>query len=170
MQVNSALDERLVADISEELPLPDRSVDLMTSRSVLEHLRDTEAFVIESARVTRVGGYAVHAFPSRFAPFAFANRLLPNRLSRRVLESLFPWARGVLGFPAFYDRCYPSAMTGLFEQAGFKVREMRVSYAQADYLSFFVPLYVLAAVYDELAGLTRVPDLAASALLVAQRH
>ncbi|MGH2701152.1 MAG: methyltransferase domain-containing protein [Actinomycetota bacterium] len=38
-----------------------------TSRSVLEHLDDVEAFVAEANRVLFPGGYTVHLFVGRFA-------------------------------------------------------------------------------------------------------
>jgi SAM-dependent methyltransferase len=170
MENNDALDQRIVGDITAGLPFARGSVDLITSRSVLEHLRDTRAFVAESARVTRAGGYAIHFFPSRFAPFAIANQLLPNRVSRALLESIFPWARDVLGYPAFYDHCYQSAMTQLFEQSGFSVVNVRLSYSQAYYFSFFVPLFAVAALYDEVVGLVGARNLAAGVLLVARRR
>jgi len=170
MEGNEALDETVVADVTGRLPFADGSVDLVTSRSVLEHLRDTAAFVAESARITPVGGHAIHFFPSRFAPFAIANQVLPNRLSRGLLESIFPWARGVLGFPAFYDHCYPSAMTRLFEQSGFSVLDVRLSYSQAYYFSFFLPIYTVAALYDEVVAVLGAQNLAAGVLLVARRR
>jgi SAM-dependent methyltransferase len=44
----------------EALGLPDASVDLIVSSSVLEHLRDIDASLAELARITRPGGCGIH--------------------------------------------------------------------------------------------------------------
>ena len=81
-------------------------------RAVVEHIRDNAAFFRNCARVLRPSGIVAHAFSGRFAPFALMNQLLPNRLTRRVIDYLHPeWhEEGNYGFLAFYDRCYFSTV------------------------------------------------------------
>lgn len=166
---NADVDEKRVADITRELPFGNREADLVVSSSVLEHLESTERFVAESHRVLKPGGYAIHLFPSRFAPFAIANQVLPDRISKLVLRVIFPDSVGTLGFPAYYDRCYASAMSALHERCGFEIVDLQLNYYQSDYFSFFLPLYVLSAMYElALAGL-RAKNLAAYVLLVARK-
>src|SRR5918995_287962 len=97
---NTDVDEKLVADITKRLPFDDAEVDMIVSRSVIEHLRDSEAFAREAARVLKPGGHFISVLPSRFAPFSIANQLLPRRLSRYLLRMLIPGSEGRLGFPA----------------------------------------------------------------------
>jgi SAM-dependent methyltransferase len=47
------------ADLGDQLSLDDRSVDVIHSNQVIEHLHKTDAFMREIARVLRPGGYAV---------------------------------------------------------------------------------------------------------------
>ncbi len=63
---------------------------------------------------------------------------------------LIPESEGRLGFPAYYDRCYASAMASLHEGAGFEVVQTRVSHYQSEYYAFFVPAYVLSSMYELL--------------------
>jgi 2-polyprenyl-6-hydroxyphenyl methylase/3-demethylubiquinone-9 3-methyltransferase len=169
LAANDDVDEKRVADITRELPFEDAEADLVVSSSVLEHLADTEAFVAESFRVLKPGGYAIHLFPSKFAPFAIANQILPARVSKRLLRSVFPYSEGILGFPAHYDRCSASAMRALHERHGFEITELHVGYYQSDYFGFLVPAYVLSAAYELILYTLNVNSLAANVLMVASK-
>jgi 2-polyprenyl-6-hydroxyphenyl methylase/3-demethylubiquinone-9 3-methyltransferase len=116
----------------------------------LEHLEDLESFVANSGRSLKGGGYFVHLFPCGRAPFALINRALPRRVSRKILYFFMPESKGICGFPAFYDRCYPSGIEGVLGRNGFEVVETRVSYYQSEYFSFFAPLYIASAAYELL--------------------
>jgi ubiquinone/menaquinone biosynthesis C-methylase UbiE len=105
--LNRDLDVKVVADAATDaFPIRDGSVDLVVSRSVIEHLVDNEAFFANCARVLRPGGALVHTFACKFAPFALINQLLPNALARRLLAYFHPQWKDECGFPAFYDNCY----------------------------------------------------------------
>jgi SAM-dependent methyltransferase len=119
---NRQLDHKIVADAAAlGFPFQDGSADLVVSRAVVEHIRDNAVFFRNCARVLRPGGIVVHAFSGRFAPFALMNQLLPNRLTRRLVDYLHPeWhEEGNYGFLAFYDRCYFSAIKDLLDRNGF---------------------------------------------------
>ena len=169
MAANTDVDEKRVADVSKHLPFKDGEVDLVTSRSVLEHLRKTDAFMRETYRVLKPGGFAIHLFPSKYAPFSVLNRLLPQRLSSWLLHVLVPGSKGVLGYPAFYDRTYASGMRRLLAEAGFEIVDVRVDYYQANYFAFFFPLYMLNVAYEMFVRRLGQANLAATVLIVAQK-
>ena len=88
---NRQLDHKIVADAAAlGFPFRDGAADLVVSRAVVEHIRDNAAFFRNCARVLRPSGIVVHAFSVRFAPFALMNQLLPNRMTRRVIDYLHP--------------------------------------------------------------------------------
>lgn len=91
---NRDLAHLLVADATKTLPFADGAIDFLTTRSVLEHLADTEEFFRESWRVLSPGGFAIHIFPGRNAPFAVLNRLLSNRMTNRLLSCFYPEIEG----------------------------------------------------------------------------
>jgi ubiquinone/menaquinone biosynthesis C-methylase UbiE len=167
---NHDVDEKRIADVTRGLPFEDGEVDLIASRSVMEHLQSSEEFIAHSARVLKRGGVSIHVFPSKFAPFSIANQLLPRKLTRRLLYGLIPGSEGVLGFPAFYDRTYASAARAMFERQGFEIAELHVGYHQAEYFDFFVPLYLLNAVYELALYTLRAENLAANVLIVARKR
>jgi SAM-dependent methyltransferase len=169
LELNRDVDERRVADVVRGLPFGDGEVDCIVSRSVIEHLPDTERFVFESYRALKPGGWAIHLFPSRFAPFALINQLLPHRLARGVLHALVPDSHGRLGFRAHYDRCYASAMAAAHERAGFELVDLQVSYYQSEYFTFFLPAYALSVAYELVPYSLRARNLAAYVLLVVRK-
>jgi ubiquinone/menaquinone biosynthesis C-methylase UbiE len=167
---NDDVDEKRVADITESLPFDRAAVDLLASRSVLEHLSSTERFIAESARVVKPGGYSIHLCASRFAPFAVLNRFLPSRISQRLLDTFHPECRGRLGFRTYYDRTYASGLREMLERNGFDLVDLKVSYYQSGYYNFFVPLYVLSALYELVLYIIRVDDLAAKLMVVGRKR
>jgi hypothetical protein len=146
-------------------------VDLVVSRWVLEHLQDLEAFVTGSSRSLKKGGYSIHMFPSKFAPFALINQALPKNLSRRVFDLFVPeyQEKGIHRFPAFYDRLYYSAIKALFEKHDFEVERTHLSYWQSPYFSFFLPLFVASAFYEILLYALGLKNLCAYVVVVARK-
>jgi SAM-dependent methyltransferase len=169
---NRQLSHKIIADATtHEFPFRDGSVDLVVSRSVVEHLRDNAAFFANCARVLRPGGVMLHAFPGRFAPFAMINRALPNRLSRRLVGYLHPeWLEeDNYGFLAFYDRCYFSAIKNLLERNGFTNTSFNLLYYQSIYFNFFYPLFILMLAYDSIASMLGIRNLASGIVVTAEK-
>jgi ubiquinone/menaquinone biosynthesis C-methylase UbiE len=52
---NEDVDRRIVADATKKLPFESDSVDVVCSRSVVEHLPDVDHFLAEAHRVLRPG-------------------------------------------------------------------------------------------------------------------
>jgi ubiquinone/menaquinone biosynthesis C-methylase UbiE len=169
LKLNHDVDEKIVADVVHDLPFSDGEVDMVVSRSVLEHLQDTEAFIRNTRRVLKPGGYVIHLFPLKFAPYAVINRFLPQRLSQKLIHFIKPGTEGQLGFPAFYDNCSISEISSLLNKYDFEIVELRVTYYQSYYFDFFVPLYLVSVVYELAIRALGAKSLAAAVLVVARR-
>jgi ubiquinone/menaquinone biosynthesis C-methylase UbiE len=170
IRANRDVDEMRVGDVMQNLPFADSEADMIVSRSVVEHLASLDAFLATSARVLKPGGAFVHLFPGRFAPFTMINRALPNWLSRRVLFFFHPTAVGIGGFPAYYDRCYYTAVERSLNAHGFELDECRISYYQSRYLNFFFPAYVVSAAYELIVRAIGWRNLGAYLLIVARKR
>jgi ubiquinone/menaquinone biosynthesis C-methylase UbiE len=167
MQDNSDVDEKRVADVTHALPCTDMEADLLVSSSVLEHLQALPPFLRECARVLKHDGYFVHVFSCKFAPFALLNQALPSSISKLLLSLVFPGSN--LGYRAFYDHCYPSAVRQLLESNGLKVQSLVVSYSQSDYFDFLLPVYLLSALYELAVWRLGLTNLCAYVLVVARK-
>lgn len=65
---NRDVDEVRVADTTRVLPFGEREVDLIVSRSVLEHPEDLGGFIASSRVALRSEGYFMHLLPCGYAP------------------------------------------------------------------------------------------------------
>lgn len=166
---NKDVEIKCVGDICRPLPFRDQSVDLITSSSVLEHLEDVKFFIKNASAILKPGGYMIHRIPNKFSPFSLINRLLPNYVTRKFLEIIWPGSYGSVGYRAYYNHCYPNAFTKLLKKYNFDVVEIRVGYTQAGYYSFLFPLYFLSKIYDSLVSFLNVENLCATFLVVAQK-
>ena len=169
LRPNNDVHGKLVADVVKSLPFVNGTIDLITSRSVLEHLGDVAGFVRHSSEVLKPGGYWIHLFPSKFAPFAIINQMLPKACSRALVHTFFPSQKGICGFPALYDACYCSAIVNLLHKNGFDRIEVTPGYYQSPYFSIFFPLFVLSAAYELLVWLLGAKNMAAYLLVVARK-
>lgn len=169
MEHNHDVDERRVCDITRTLPCEDAEADLIVSRSVLEHIEDLSLFVGEARRVLKADGLFIHLFPCKFAPFALLNQALPRRVSGRLLRTVFSDKKGILGFPAVYNRCYPSAISRLLGSHGFGIEKMVLSYRQSGYFDFFFPAYLGSACYEAAVQWLSLKNLCAYVLVVARK-
>jgi SAM-dependent methyltransferase len=85
VRTNSAIDRAIVIS-GPELPLPDRSVDLILSDFTFEHLGDPKAIARNFERVLKPGGWICAHTPNRFGCITLANSFLPDSLRSRVLR------------------------------------------------------------------------------------
>ena len=99
---NPYLDDALVIDGRSEVPLPDRSADLIIADFVLEHLEDPSWMAQEAARLLRSGGWLCGRTPSRSGYIALTSRLIPNTVHKAALSRLQPFRRSEDVFPTRY--------------------------------------------------------------------
>jgi SAM-dependent methyltransferase len=160
MAFNADLDKRLVGDACQSLGVPAGSVDLITSRAGVEHFPNNAAFLRNCAFALRPGGKVILSFAGRYAPFAILNRMMPEPVSRWLLDRLLPDKTEKLGLKAYYNCCTHSAMIKAAKAAGLTpVREVW-DYQSSDYFGFFVPAFLMSSLYDGLRRMIGVKDLA----------
>jgi ubiquinone/menaquinone biosynthesis C-methylase UbiE len=89
------------------LPLADRSFDVVTLNSLLEHVPDWQAVLSEGARVLAPGGVLVLHTTNRWHPMQGEVRnfpfypWLPDPLMRRVLDWIMAHRRDLVGWTSF---------------------------------------------------------------------
>jgi ubiquinone/menaquinone biosynthesis C-methylase UbiE len=169
LAANEIAHETLVADVSRHIPFADNSVDLLVSRTVLEHVSDVESAAREMARVLRPGAKTIHLLPCRYALFAVVARVVPFDLAKRVLHTIIPEARGVVEFDVFYDQGHPRKLEQVFLAAGFSNVEVEHTWDQASYAHPFFPAFLLVLLYQRIAKICRLRMLASYAIIRATR-
>ena len=134
-------DTTVCADITQYHGRND--ADLIICQATLEHVQDTERAFAALATIPKPGGIVALFVPSRNAVFARLNLVLPERLKRFFLFSIFGHTTaGHGGFKAYYDKCTPRQFAQLASKYGFQI-ELEKSYFCSGYFTFFVPAHIV---------------------------
>lgn len=99
---NPSVDEALVFAPGTAYPLPDASVDLITSWATLEHIAEPEPAVREIERILKPGGWFCAWTPNKWGYVGLGARLLPNSLHAKFLKGLQAERQEVDVFPTTY--------------------------------------------------------------------
>ncbi len=171
MAQNELLDLKIGCDACQSLGVPDRSVDLIMGRAVIEHLHDTAGLLHSANRALADDGRLVVTFANKHAPFAILNRILPQRISGWLLDNLVPSRdEHQLGFKECYDRASVSEFRKSLKEAGFEIEQQYTSYFSSQYYRFFVPLFLFGLAYDYLCYALKIQRLASYVMFVAKKR
>ncbi|MFC1564054.1 class I SAM-dependent methyltransferase [candidate division KSB1 bacterium] len=88
------------ADLTR-IPFKGESVDLVTLRMVVEHLKDIPEDLLEVERILKKGGTVLLMTTNILSPLVFIGRLFPDNLKRWLIGLLFKIDREVI-FPAYH--------------------------------------------------------------------
>ena len=169
LALNRDVDETRVADIGRALPFERGEVDLLVSKTVLEHVTEPDRFFAEAGRVVKSGGRTVHLLPCRYAPFAVIARVLPFSLAKSILHFVNPYSAGVVEFPVFYNRCTAHQLRELLAKNGFREIRTVVGYYQSDYFEAFFPAFILSVAYELVVRALGLSTLGAYVVVSAVR-
>jgi SAM-dependent methyltransferase len=111
---NPAVDHSIVMPTPEEIPLPDRSIDVLVADFVFEHVTAPAAVAQEIDRVLRPGGWVCARTPNRRGMTALAARIVPNSLHVRALSRLQPEKQTRDTFPTAYKLNTPKELRRYF--------------------------------------------------------
>ena len=136
------------ADLAH-LPLPDRSVDLIMSRSVFEHLADPLSVYREFARILRPGGRIVFLTANMWDYGTLMARLVPNRFHSRVVR-LVEGRDEADTFPTQYKTNTASDVGRLATAVGLTVEELVYLSQYPNYLMFNGGLFFIGAAFERL--------------------
>ena len=132
------------------LSLPDQSVDICVSNSVLEHVEDVELFLAECGRVLKKGGYLFIRTPNAWNYASIATRLIPNRLHKTVLARVQPDRNDEDIFPTLYRCNTRRKLRVALEKHGFEAI-VQTHESNPAYLSFSRLTYALGVFHQRYA-------------------
>lgn len=131
------------------IPLPDASVDLIYSRSVMEHVVDPRAVYAEAARLLKPGGRWIFLTANRWDYVSIVSRLTPNRFHAAIVRR-FEGREEKDVFPTAYrtnDRRQIAHHAGAH---GFTIEAFE---RHGQYPAMFYrvgPLFLIATLYEKL--------------------
>ncbi|MDQ4138465.1 MAG: class I SAM-dependent methyltransferase [Actinomycetota bacterium] len=159
-------DRTVVGDVQHGMAELESSFDLVISWQVLEHVRSLGAAVGTIRSYLRPGGLFVGLLSGKFALFGLANHLVPHRAAAWAMHRMLGRDPSSV-FPAYYDRCWYSALTEL--GGSWSAFSVEPRHAGAAYLAFSPRLQRLYLSYEEWVIRTRRRNLATHYLLVGER-
>lgn len=169
LKENLTANKIIVANVNKELPLKPKTMDLIVSRYVFEHLEDLSDFVSNSYNILKGGGYFIHLFSCKFALFAILNQILPNKITKLLLNLLIPDSTYIQGFKTNYDHCYYDAIIDVFTKKGFTIEKVIISYYQSRYFRFFFPFYIISVIYEIILQNIGLKNLGSYILIIAKK-
>ncbi|HXE75802.1 MAG TPA: class I SAM-dependent methyltransferase [Candidatus Xenobia bacterium] len=146
---NSALHYPVRGDL-EALPFANESVDLVTCRYVVEHLKDPVRAFGELARVLRRGGKVVLLTPNRWHYVTLIARLTPHAFHRWVNVHRGVPAEDV--FPTRYQANSRRQLLHLAHRCGLRAVEIQLLELRPNYLLFSTPTLLLGVLYERLVN------------------
>ncbi len=127
------------------------SVDLVVSRSVLEHLQKPLDVFREIHRILKPGGRFVFLTPNRWDYVSLAATAIPNGLHPWIVRRLTD-REECDTFPTFYRANTAGAIRRLAAESGFEIESVRYLNQSPDYFEKIPPLFVLGAAYERLTS------------------
>lgn len=112
---NPMTDENLIIGADGRIPLPDRSVDVITSWAVFEHVANPQVVAGELDRILRPGGWICAWTPNKWGYVGIAARAVPASLQQQVLRYVGVDGRKEIDvFPVAYRMNTRRALKRLF--------------------------------------------------------
>ena len=146
---NPTIDEFRLME-TEEIPVPDESIDLCIADVVVEHVQDVDAFFSEVVRVLKPGGYVCIRTPNAWSYMGIASRAIPNRLHARVLARIQPDRHEEDVFPTVYRCNSIRRLRHAFDRHSLE-GVVIAHESEPAYLSFSRALYALAVFHQRHA-------------------
>jgi SAM-dependent methyltransferase len=157
VMINPYLDRAFVTTVKALDGVPDHSVDLVLSCSVLEHVAEPEALLSELHRVLKPGGVFLAKTPNKFHYMPLVASLTPI-----WFHKLYNRWRGrdeVDTFPTLYRFNSRRATYRLAATTGFTVEQLWTLESRPEYLRLTPPTYIAGWLYERMVNSLGMTDL-----------
>lgn len=143
-----SFDETIEGDITVRAEELEGRFDLVISYGVLEHVKPLDESLRNLHSYLKPGGLMVVQMSGTFSVFGLINKALPQKLGVWAMKT-FLKRNPITVFPAFYDRCYYSALGRLIED--WNEATVIPLYKGAGYFRFSHALQSLYVTYESWA-------------------
>jgi len=152
----------------EHIPLRNASVDLVVSRSVMEHVRNPLIVWREVARILKPGKSFVFLTPNLFDYVSLIAKAIPNKLHGPIVRFAEGRAEQDV-FPTMYRSNTPRAVRKLARNSGFEEPSIQYLTQYPSALCFSRIAFLLGVGYERFARMRPLRFLQPWLLVVAKR-
>ena len=150
---------------SVEVELPEKA-DLIFSKYLMEHVKDVKTSYENQLSALNPSGRMIHLYPLGYHPFSLLNKLIGNKIARKIIPIIRKGSEGVTGYPAFYSLGNAYSLERFFNnQKGIRV-DFKYHYGAVDYFTFFFPLALVVSMFNHIAKILGVKIFASNVLLI----
>jgi len=153
---------------SIEKPL-DQKFDLIISKTLLEHVPDNTKSLKVIYDALQNNGMMMHYIPCKYHFYSMILRMIGPKLQKFLIHYLRPETESVTGYPVFFNKCSSHSMENLCNNIGFRKVEIKTYYRATDYFSFFVPVFMIIAIFENLFKFFDLKVFASGIILVAKK-
>lgn len=141
--------ELIQANLASVPQLGPASVDLIISRSVLEHVAEIEPVYKEMHRILKPGGGFVFLVPNFWDYVSLISWIIPNKF-HGLIVSKTEGRDAHDTFPAFYKSNTRRSVARLASRTGFRMISCEYLGQYPAMLMFNAPLFLLGSLYEKL--------------------
>jgi SAM-dependent methyltransferase len=159
-------DEIVVGDVTARIASLQGRVDLIVSWQVFEHIKPLERALENMHAYLRPGGRLVAQLSGTFAIFALLSRIVPHRLSVKIMDE-FLGIEPDTRFPTEFHKCYHRPLDRLL--SSWEAHEIVPRYKAGRYFYFCRPLLRLYLIYENWIARAEMRNLATHYIVVGVR-
>lgn len=157
VKTNPNIDRAFVTSIKCLDGVPDHSVDLVLSCSVLEHVAEPEALLRELKRVLKPGGVFLAKTPNKFHYMPLIATLTPIWFHK--MYNRWRGREEVDTFPTLYRMNSRAAVSRLANTVGLQAERLWTIEGRPEYLRLTPPTYLAGYFYERAVNLLKLDDL-----------
>jgi SAM-dependent methyltransferase len=129
--------------------LADASVDLVVSRSVLEHIEDIEPVYREIRRILKPGGSFFFLVPNLWDYVSLVSWIVPNRFHAKIVSKT-EGRDAHDTFPAFYKSNTRRSVSRLAARTGFRMASCEYLGQYPSMLMFNAAVFLAGSLYEKV--------------------
>ena len=148
--------------------LPSASVDIVMSRSVMEHVTEPTNMYGEMSRLLRPGGYFIFLTGNMWDYSAVIAKLVPNRYHPWIVAHT-QGRDEIDTFPVAYKTNTRRAVKQFSQAAGFEIASFQYLGQYPAYLLFNGPLFLLGTAYEKMINRIQALEFLKGWILVVLR-
>ena len=153
----------------DQIPCRSESIDVIMSRSVLEHLENPESVFKELHRVLRPGGKVIFTTPNKYYYSCLVAKVFPDWARNIYFKRVFG-EEDYDRFPVYYRANTVAAFTHIAEATHFRVLRIQAIRHFPYYLMFSTLLFRLGILYDQVITALGLHALQSNWLVVMEKE